>query len=86
MDFDQLAALHRFAAEEGLTLAPARFRAADQMEQVHYRDEADRSAASIIHPSAISSVSQIPGEPVGSPGDEAVGLPPPPLMEDRRIP
>lgn len=50
---------------EGLTRAPTRFRAADQMEQVHYRDEADRSAASIIHPSAISSVSQIPREPVG---------------------
>lgn len=50
---------------EGLTLAPARFYVADQMEQVHYRDEADRSAASIIHPSAISSVSQIPREPVG---------------------
>lgn len=50
---------------EGLTLASTRFHAADQMEQVHYRDEADRSAASIIHPSAISSVSQIPREPVG---------------------
>lgn len=50
---------------KGLNLPPsptckkndrAGFRVGDQTKQVHYRDEANCSTASIIHPSAISSL------------------------------
>lgn len=68
---------------KGLTLTPTRFHATDQMEQVHYRDEAVCSTASIIHPSAVSSVSQIPREPVGTwEAKQSVHSPPPTHLDE----
>lgn len=52
-------------SEERVNSTPTRFHVGDQMKQVHYRDEANCSTASIIHPLAISSLRLIPREPVG---------------------
>lgn len=52
-------------SEERVNSTPTRFHVGDHMKQVHYRDEANCSTASIIRPSAISSLRLIPREPVG---------------------